>query len=118
MCAVVHEYSGSITNACHVLIFLSLVAEAHTSNQWHVLTLPVVCCFCIMQDCLELNRQTGGALPILFDTFHHQCLGNGESILSAMKKAAATWRLEDGLPMVRESGEDLRIKHSFFERRM
>ena len=38
---------------------------------------------------------------ILFDSFHHECHNNGESLKNALEVAMLTWnRTRDGLPMV------------------
>ena len=58
-----------------------------------------------LRDCLYIYQQTG--IPILFDSFHHECYNNGESLKSALEAAMATWdRIRDGLPMVDYSSQD------------
>ena len=58
-----------------------------------------------LRDCLHIHQQTG--IPILFDSFHHECYNNGESLKSTLKAAMATWdRIRDGLPMVDYSSQD------------
>jgi UV DNA damage endonuclease len=57
-----------------------------------------------LEDCLKINKQN--QIPILFDTFHHQCLNNGEELISAMKKAFQTWKKKDGIPLVDYSSQD------------
>ncbi len=56
-----------------------------------------------LQDCLYLHRETG--IPILFDNFHHECLNNGEPMREALHLAAATWKPEDGVPMMDYSSQ-------------
>jgi UV DNA damage endonuclease len=57
-------------------------------------------------DCLYINQQTG--IPIVFDSFHHECYSNGESLGVAVGVAMSTWdRTKDGLPMVDYSSQDL-----------
>ncbi len=57
-------------------------------------------------DCLYINQQTG--IPIVFDSFHHECYGNGESLRAAVEATMSTWhRTKDGLPMVDYSSQDL-----------
>lgn len=51
-----------------------------------------------LQDCLRIHAQTG--IPVLFDSFHHECLNNGESVAEALRAAARTWREEDGVLML------------------
>ena len=58
-----------------------------------------------LRDCLYIHHQTG--IPILFDSFHHECYNNGESLKSTLEEAMATWdRIKDGLPMVDYSSQD------------
>jgi UV DNA damage endonuclease len=60
-----------------------------------------------LKDCLYINQQTGG-IPIVFDSFHHECYGNGESVKIALEEAMSTWdRNRDGLPIVDYSSQDL-----------
>ena len=54
-------------------------------------------------DCLQINRRTG--IPVLFDSFHHQLNGDGESLGTALRQAAATWGKRDGLPMIDYSSQ-------------
>jgi UV DNA damage endonuclease len=56
-----------------------------------------------LQDCLYLHEKTG--IPILFDNFHHECLNNGEPMREALIMAAATWKPEDGVPMMDYSSQ-------------
>ena len=60
-----------------------------------------------LNDCLELNRLIN--IPIVFDSFHHELLSNGESLRFALKKAISTWdRDKDGLPIVDYSSPYIR----------
>jgi UV DNA damage endonuclease len=38
-----------------------------------------------LQDCIYINKQTG--IPIIFDSFHHACYNNGESLKDALEAA-------------------------------
>jgi UV DNA damage endonuclease len=51
-----------------------------------------------LHDCLTIHEGTG--LPILFDVFHHSILKHGEDLPTCLERTGATWRAEDGLPMV------------------
>ncbi len=57
-----------------------------------------------LQDCLEINEQIG--IPIIFDTFHHQILNNGESLKTAFRSVKKTWQKKDGVPMIDYSSQD------------
>lgn len=60
-----------------------------------------------LKDCLYINQQTGG-IPIVFDSFHHECYSNGEPLRSALKEVMSTWnKSRDGLPIVDYSSQHL-----------
>lgn len=57
-----------------------------------------------LQDCLQLHAAVG--VPILFDTFHHECLNNGEPMADAVRLAASTWHpTHDGVLMMDYSSQ-------------
>lgn len=56
-----------------------------------------------LEDCLRIHQQVG--IPVLFDTFHHTCLNQGESMKEAIKIAASTWKKKDGPLMVDYSSQ-------------
>ena len=47
-----------------------------------------------LADALEIHSRVG--LPVLFDSFHHECLSAGETLREALGLASATWRKKDG----------------------
>ncbi len=55
-------------------------------------------------DCLWVSGQTG--IPIVLDTFHHECLNNGEGLGEAMESVSRTWRKIDGIPIVDYSSQN------------
>ncbi len=55
-------------------------------------------------DCLQISRRTG--IPVLFDSFHHQLNGNGETLGTALRQTAATWGKKEGPPMVDYSSQN------------
>jgi UV DNA damage endonuclease len=56
-----------------------------------------------LQDCLKINKLCG--IPILFDSFHHECLNNNETMRESLLKAKETWKKKDGLLMVDYSSQ-------------
>ena len=57
-----------------------------------------------LRDCLQLSAEVG--VPVLFDTFHHECLNHGEPMAEALRLAAATWHpTRDGVPLLDYSSQ-------------
>lgn len=56
-----------------------------------------------LADCMRIHQATG--VPILFDTFHHAILNRGETLSTALRMAAGTWRKRDGPLMVDYSSQ-------------
>ncbi|MDX2150456.1 MAG: UV DNA damage repair endonuclease UvsE [Bryobacteraceae bacterium] len=56
-------------------------------------------------DCERIHAATG--VPVLYDVFHHRLLndGNGDAV-DGLRRAARTWKQEDGLPMVDYSSQE------------
>ncbi len=57
-----------------------------------------------LRDCLDIWRQTG--IPIVFDTFHHECLNDGESLRDACNLAMGTWKKTDGPLILHYSSQE------------
>ncbi|MBD3398339.1 UV DNA damage repair endonuclease UvsE [Candidatus Micrarchaeota archaeon] len=56
-----------------------------------------------LADCMELHSETG--IPVIFDSFHHECLNRGEKMRKAVETAAGTWKKRDGVPMLDYSSQ-------------
>lgn len=56
-----------------------------------------------LRDCLEVHRMNGA--PVIFDTFHHECLSDGRAVGDAMLSARRTWKKKDGPLMVDYSSQ-------------
>lgn len=56
-----------------------------------------------LQDCLHIHKSVG--IPLIFDTFHHQLLNNGETIAEALQLAHQTWTKSDGLLLIDYSSQ-------------
>lgn len=56
-----------------------------------------------LKDCLFVHREIG--IAVLFDSFHHECLNNKETIKQAMLSASQTWQKRDGILMVDYSSQ-------------
>jgi UV DNA damage endonuclease len=57
-----------------------------------------------LRDCLTIHGKTG--IPVLFDTFHHECLNHGESLSDGLRLALTTWGAKDGPLMVDYSTQE------------
>jgi len=59
-----------------------------------------------LQDCLDINAETG--IPIVFDTFHHQCLNNDEIFQQALSSFVKSWNYStDGNPVIDYSSQSI-----------
>jgi len=56
-----------------------------------------------IEDCLNLNREI--SIPLLFDTFHHECNNTGESMGKLFNELRKTWHKADGQLMVDYSSQ-------------
>ncbi len=67
-----------------------------------------------LHDCLDIHKETG--IPIVFDTFHHECLNNNEKIIDALISSSNTWKYSlDGFPIIDYSSQskgERKGKHS------
>ena len=61
-----------------------------------------------LKDCLEINKKI--KIPIIFDTFHHECINNNESLNEAIILASKTWQEKDGPLMIDYSSQAIREK--------
>lgn len=59
-----------------------------------------------LQDCLDINSET--SVPIVFDTFHHECLNNGETFQQALSTFVKSWNYPiDGNPVIYYSSQSI-----------
>ena len=56
-----------------------------------------------LRDCLEINKKTG--IPVIFDSFHHECLNNKERLRDSVISASKTWKNKDGILMLDYSSQ-------------
>jgi UV DNA damage endonuclease len=57
-----------------------------------------------LKDCLDINKEIG--IPIVFDTLHHECLNNNETIQEALTSSTNTWEYPlDGDPIIDYSSQ-------------
>ncbi len=62
-----------------------------------------------LKECIAAINQAIG-IPVLFDSFHHQCLNNKETIKQAIMMASKTWKRKDGCMMVDYSSQKPKSK--------
>jgi len=55
-------------------------------------------------DCLKINKAI--RIPIVFDTLHHECFNEGQTLREAIQLAAKTWQKKDGILMVDYSEQE------------
>ena len=55
------------------------------------------------EDCFRISGRTG--VPVIFDSFHHECLNCGESRREGLLLAKKTWKKKDGIPMTDYSSQ-------------
>lgn len=59
-----------------------------------------------LKDCLDISYETG--IPIVFDTLHHECLNNNETVQEALTSATNTWKyVLDGDPIMDYSSQSI-----------
>ncbi|MBW3015580.1 UV DNA damage repair endonuclease UvsE [Candidatus Woesearchaeota archaeon] len=56
-----------------------------------------------LKDCTAISDKI--KIPTIFDTYHHECLNNGERLREAILKARKTWSKNDGKLMIDYSNE-------------
>ena len=59
-----------------------------------------------LNDCLDIQSEI--SIPIVFDTFHHECLNNGETIQQALSSITKSWNFfKDGNPIIDYSSQSI-----------
>lgn len=58
-----------------------------------------------LEDCLKISAKAG--IPVVFDTLHHLCNNNGESLAKAVGQVCETWGEKDGIAMIDYSSQAL-----------
>jgi len=61
-----------------------------------------------VKDCLSVSEMT--KVPIIFDSFHHSCLNDGQTMREALGLIQQTWNKHDGIPMTDYSSQQLNSK--------
>lgn len=57
-----------------------------------------------VKDCIQISEETN--IPVIFDSFHHQCLNNGESRKKGLMISSKTWKKKDGIPITDYSSQN------------
>jgi UV DNA damage endonuclease len=59
-----------------------------------------------LKDCLDISEEIG--IPIVFDTLHHECVNNNETIQEALTSSTNTWKyILDGYPIIDYSSQSI-----------
>jgi UV DNA damage endonuclease len=61
-----------------------------------------------LKDCISIHKEVG--IPVLFDSFHHECLNNTETRKEATLLSSKTWKRTDGRLMVDYSSQKPKTK--------
>ena len=56
-----------------------------------------------LKECLLVSKKTG--VPVIFDSFHHSCLNNGELMKDSIELSEKTWKKQDGVLMTDYSSQ-------------
>ncbi len=56
-----------------------------------------------IDDCMAVHDMTG--IPVIFDSFHHECLNDGKTREDAISMAEKTWSSKDGILMTDYSSQ-------------
>jgi UV DNA damage endonuclease len=56
-----------------------------------------------IEDCKRIHEEVG--IPIIFDYFHHECLGDGRPPVEILEVVDKTWKRSDGVPIVDYSSQ-------------
>jgi len=56
-----------------------------------------------LADCMKIHEET--SIPVVFDSFHHECYNNGEGLEKAFQLFTKTWEKKDGIPIVHYSSQ-------------
>ncbi|MFT4297688.1 MAG: UV DNA damage repair endonuclease UvsE [Candidatus Woesearchaeota archaeon] len=62
-----------------------------------------------LKDCMLINKKT--QIPVIFDSFHHECLNNKEPLNKAIILASSTWKNKDGILMMDYSSQKKDARH-------
>ncbi|MEI7855976.1 MAG: UV DNA damage repair endonuclease UvsE [Methanomicrobiales archaeon] len=57
-----------------------------------------------INDCLAIHERTG--IPVIVDSFHHALNNNGERFEDLIEPVRATWKGDDGIPMIDYSSQE------------
>jgi UV DNA damage endonuclease len=59
-----------------------------------------------LKDCIGISKKTG--IPVIFYSYHHECLNNGTGMRNVVLQAMKTWKRRDGMLMTDYSSQGAR----------